>query len=104
MLDVGIGFGKRLEDNLKLLQNLDKLVAQGFPVLLGASRKRTIELIEGIKSPAGERDAGSIALHLYGLTKGVAMFRVHNVSNHHQALSVWRALEKPSHASDELKG
>ncbi len=92
MLDPGIGFGKRLDDNFALLSNLNELAAQGFPVLLGASRKRTIEMIEGIKSNAADRDAGSVALHLYGRDQNVAMVRVHNVRAHAQALRVWQAL------------
>jgi len=94
MLDPGIGFGKRLDDNFALLSNLNNLACHGFPVLLGASRKRTIEMIEGLKTKAADRDAGSIALHLYGRDQNVAMIRVHNVREHAQALRVWQALRE----------
>jgi len=100
MLDPGIGFGKRLDDNFALLSNLKELAAKGFPVLLGASRKRTIEMIEGIKSNAADRDAGSVALHLYGKDQNVAMVRVHNVRAHAQALRVWQALRRYEEEQD----
>ena len=93
VLDVGIGFGKRLEHNLDLLCRLHELVAQGHPVLLGASRKRTVELIEGIPSKPKEREAGSIILHVEGVRQGAAILRVHNVRMHAQALRVHQAIE-----------
>lgn len=91
MLDPGIGFGKTLTHNLTLLKGLPELVASGYPVLLGASRKGLIRELAG-ESAACERDPGSVALHLWGAQQGVAMVRVHNVSAHAQALKVWEAL------------
>ena len=95
MLDPGIGFGKMLAHNLELLRGLPDLVALGYPVLLGASRKGLIQALAGesaVKIPAAERDPGSVALHLWGAGAGVAMVRVHNVRAHAQALNVWEAL------------
>ena len=100
MLDPGIGFGKRLEDNFALLCSLNWLANYEYPVLLGASRKRTIEMIEGIKTNAVDRDAGSIALHLYGRDQNVSMVRVHNVREHAQALRVWQAIRKYERVND----
>ena len=95
MLDPGIGFGKKAEHNLALLRGLPELVALGYPVLLGASRKGLIRALAGESTadlPAAERDPGSVALHLWGADAGVAMVRVHNVRAHAQALRVWEAL------------
>ena len=95
MLDPGIGFGKKTEHNLALLRGLPELVALGYPVLLGASRKGLIRALAGESAadlPAAERDPGSVALHLWGADAGVAMVRVHNVRAHAQALRVWEAL------------
>lgn len=90
-IDPGIGFGKTLDHNLALLGALDRLVALGQPVLLGASRKRFIQACcpedEQARSPAG-RLAGSLAAALIGARAGVAALRVHDVSEHRQALAV----------------
>ena len=97
MLDPGIGFGKTTEHNLALLRGLPELVALGYPVLLGASRKGLIRVLAGESAanlPAAERDPGSVALHLWGAAAGVAMVRVHNVRAHAQALKVWEALRE----------
>ena len=97
MLDPGIGFGKTIEHNLALLRGLPELVALGYPVLLGASRKGLIRALAGESAanlPAAERDPGSVALHLWGAATGVAMVRVHNVRAHAQALKVWEALRE----------
>ena len=91
MLDPGIGFGKTSAHNLTLLRRLDELVARGYPVLLGASRKGLIRELAG-GSTAAERDPGTLALHLWGAQQGVAMVRVHNVAAHAQALKVWEVL------------
>lgn len=91
MLDPGIGFGKTSVHNLTLLRGLSELVALGYPVLLGASRKGLIRELAG-ESRADERDPGSVALHLWGAQQGVAMVRAHNVAAHVQALRVWTAL------------
>lgn len=91
MLDPGIGFGKTQAHNLALLRDLPKLVAAGYPVLLGVSRKGLVRELAG-ESAAAERDPGSLALHLWGAQAGVAMVRVHEVAAHAQALKVWGAL------------
>ncbi len=93
ILDPGIGFGKTVAHNLALLRGLPELVALGYPVLLGASRKGLIRALSG-EGPASERDPGSVALHLWGALAGVAMVRVHNVRAHTQALRVWEALRE----------
>lgn len=87
-LDPGIGFGKRLEHNLALLAHLDQLVALGFPVLLGASRKHTVRQIDPTAVAPLDRLAGSLAMALQGARCGVAAVRVHDVRETVQALKV----------------
>ncbi len=90
VLDVGIGFGKRVEDNLMLLKNLEHFLTLHKPLLVGASRKSMIDKI----SPSGveERLPGTLALHLEAVKNGASVLRVHDVPEHLQALKVFRAL------------
>ncbi len=91
-LDPGIGFGKRLEHNLTLLGHIDRLAALGFPVLLGASRKRTVQHIDPTAVEPLDRLGGSLAIALHGARAGVAMVRVHDVRETVQALKVQAAI------------
>jgi dihydropteroate synthase len=91
MVDPGLGFGKTLEHNLALFTALPLTTA--YPVLIGASRKRTIQQLAGIDEHAN-RDAGSIAAHLVAAHRGAAMVRVHDVAGHHQAFAVDAALDQ----------
>ena len=95
ILDPGIGFGKRLEDNLDLLQHLDDFHMLGRPILLGASRKSFMGKIDG--SDAGDRLGGSIASALWGVSMGASILRVHDVEETVQALKVWRAIGGREH-------
>jgi dihydropteroate synthase len=93
-LDPGIGFGKHMtQHNLPLLARLDRIVALGFPVLLGASRKRFIGALSG-DAPPDRRLGGSIAAALAGAAAGVAAVRVHDVAETVQALAVWSAIRE----------
>lgn len=92
MLDPGIGFGKTMEHNLALIAGLEKLAALGFPVLLGASRKRMIRNIDPSATEAGDRLGGSIALALEGARRGASVVRVHDVRETVQALAVQAAI------------
>lgn len=91
-LDPGIGFGKTLEHNLALLAALPRFVALGYPILLGASRKRFIAGIDPSADEASDRLGGSIAAHLVGAQAGVAAVRVHDVRETVQALEVLSAV------------
>ena len=93
IIDPGIGFGKTLEDNLKILKNLDKFQNLGAAVLLGASRKSFIEKI-CFETPVDQRLAGSIAAAIKGLQQGVQIFRVHDVAETKQAFTVWQAMSE----------
>ena len=92
-LDPGIGFGKTLAHNLALLAHLDQVRALGFPVLMGASRKRFIAALDPQAQDPEARAPGSIAAALAGAAAGVAAVRVHDVAQTAQALRVWGAIE-----------
>ncbi|HTX72594.1 MAG TPA: dihydropteroate synthase [Rectinemataceae bacterium] len=89
ILDPGIGFGKRLEDNLAILHRLEELVATGFPVLVGLSRKAFVGAITG-KHVEG-RLAGSLGAACAAYLKGARIFRVHDVAETVDALAVLRS-------------
>ncbi|ODT13706.1 MAG: dihydropteroate synthase [Kaistia sp. SCN 65-12] len=90
VLDPGIGFGKNMAENLLILDRIDEIVALGFPVLLGVSRKRFIGEITG-REPK-DRLAGTIATNVLAAAKGVSAFRVHDVAAHRDALAVTDAI------------
>ena len=77
IIDPGIGFGKSVEHNFEIINNLDSFVDLGFPVLLGASRKSFIGLTLNVEEK--DRLEGSIAANVIGLQKGAKIFRVHDV-------------------------
>jgi dihydropteroate synthase len=91
IVDPGIGFGKNLEHNLDLLNNLDAIVDLGFPVLIGASRKRFIERITGVQE-ARDRVSGTLATTVLAYERGATFFRVHDVSANSEALAVAEAV------------
>jgi dihydropteroate synthase len=99
-LDPGIGFGKTLGHNLALIAGLDRLVALGFPVLLGASRKGLIRAIDPGAADPLDRLGGSLAIALAGARAGCAMLRVHDVRETVQALRVAGAIEAARQARD----
>ena len=90
ILDPGIGFGKTLEHNLLLLKNIKRFKELGCPVMIGASRKSFINMIS--KADSEERLPGTISAHLYSLSHGADIIRVHDVKEHIQAVKVWGAL------------
>jgi dihydropteroate synthase len=77
IIDPGIGFGKRLEQNLELVRRLDELKALGRPVLLGTSRKSMIGLV--LNLPPEQRLEGTAASIAIGIAKGADIVRVHDV-------------------------
>jgi dihydropteroate synthase len=91
-LDPGIGFGKTPAHNLALLAALPRFVALGYPILLGASRKRFIAALDPLGAEPDARLGGSLAAHLHGAAAGVAAVRVHDVRETAQALAVWGAI------------
>jgi dihydropteroate synthase len=91
IVDPGIGFGKNLDHNLALLSDLEVIVDLGFPVLVGASRKRFIGSITGVQE-AAERAFGTVATTVLAYEKGATLFRVHDVRANSDALAVAEAV------------
>jgi dihydropteroate synthase len=90
IIDPGIGFGKTLEHNLSLLSRLTEIVALGYPVLVGASRKSFIGKISG--PGLGDRLAGSLMAAVESVRAGARIVRVHDVAPTRQALAVAAAI------------
>jgi dihydropteroate synthase len=93
-LDPGLGFGKTAAHNLTLTARLDQLVALGFPVLYGASRKRTVQSVDPTAAEPSDRLGGSLALALEAARRGAAVVRVHDVRETVQALKLQAAVMK----------
>ncbi len=99
ILDPGIGFGKRLEDNLAVLHDLSAFRALGCPIMVGLSRKGFIGTVTG--RPVGQRLAGTLAAEAWALYGGADILRVHDVGAtvdlvrmHHAIRSVGRAVDR----------
>ena len=95
IIDVGIGFGKRKQDNLDLLAHLKQFVAMGYPVLLGTSRKRFMGNLCDISDPKQLVTATAVTTAL-GVMSGVKLFRVHDVKENRQAVDVAWAIYQAS--------
>ena len=91
LVDIGFGFGKNVAHNLELMNNLALFHGLGCPLVVGASRKRTIGALSN-EAPANARLGGSIALALKAAEQGAQIVRVHDVPETVQALKVWRGL------------
>ena len=87
MVDPGIGFGKTLDHNLELLRRLDEIVALGFPVMVGTSRKSFLGRLTGRDDPH-DRIAATVATTVLALERGATVFRVHDVAPTKDALTV----------------
>jgi dihydropteroate synthase len=92
MLDPGVGFGKTLEQNRMIMNHLEEIVAMGYPVLLGTSRKSMIGLT--LDLPVDEREEGTIATSVIGAMKGCEYVRVHDVQKNVRALKMTDAILK----------
>ena len=91
ILDPGIGFAKESEHNWKILNHLDAFTSIGYPILIGASRKRFLgKLVEAEKTD--ERESATIALTALLAKKGIWGVRVHSVKPHRDAISVARSM------------
>jgi dihydropteroate synthase len=97
-IDPGIGFGKRMEHNLELLARLPELVASGYPVMVGTSRKTFLGRLLGIETPA-DRDLASAVTVALAAERGAFMVRVHDVASARQAAAVGRAMVNAGDAS-----
>jgi dihydropteroate synthase len=90
LLDPGFGFGKTLAHNCRLLNELNRLTALGYPVLVGLSRKAMIGRI--LDRPAEERLYGSLAAAVIAVREGAAIVRAHDVRPTVEAITVARAV------------
>lgn len=90
MLDPGVGFAKTLEQNLMIMNHLEDIVAMGYPVLLGTSRKSMIGLT--LDLPVDQREEGTMATSVIGAMKGCQYVRVHDVEKNVRALKMTDAI------------
>ena len=86
ILDPGIGFGKRLEDNYEILRRLEEFKQLGYPLLLGTSRKSFLGAT--LDLPTEERLEGTIASNVVGVIRGADILRVHDVKEVYRATQV----------------
>lgn len=94
-LDPGIGFGKSVEHNLELLRRLGEIAAIGRPVVVGTSRKSFLGKLVGERDGGG-RLPGTIATNVLALERGASVFRVHDVAEVVDALTVAAATVGPT--------
>jgi len=93
-LDPGIGFGKTVAQNLALIRGLARICAIGPPVLVGLSRKSTLARVLGDPDGRVGTDAASVGAAIAAFDRGAALFRVHDVAAHVDALAVAAAVEQ----------
>lgn len=91
LIDPGFGFGKKVAHNLELMNGLALFHSLGCPLVVGASRKRSVGALSG-EAPVDKRLGGSIAFALKAVEQGAQIIRVHDVFETVQALRVWRGL------------
>jgi len=95
IIDPGIGFGKSVENNFEIINNLNQFVDLGYPVMLGASRKSFIGITLDV--PEDKRVEGSLAANIIGFQKGVSVFRVHDVDQTIKALTITKKIFNSDH-------
>ena len=86
ILDPGIGFGKRIEDNFEIIRELKQIRAMGFPVLIGPSRKSFIG--DTLNLPTDDRIEGTMATITAGLLNGANIVRVHDIKETLRTVSI----------------
>jgi dihydropteroate synthase len=97
-VDPGFGFGKTIDHNIELLRRLSEIVALGYPVVAGLSRKSTIGILTGRR--VEERGAGSLAAALAAVARGASFVRVHDVRDTVDALKIWQAVQADRRADN----
>ena len=93
ILDPGIGFAKTAEQNWQLLANIAALGTIGYPILIGASRKRFLGALVAPDAPTAARDPATATISALAAQAGVWGVRVHNVAATKTALDVWEAMQ-----------
>jgi dihydropteroate synthase len=91
ILDPGIGFAKESEHNWRILKSLEAFTSMGYPILIGASRKRFLGKLVGAES-TDERESATVALTALLANKGIWGVRVHSVKPHRDAIAVARSM------------
>ena len=92
VLDAGVGFGKTVAQNFSLLARQSELMALGWPLLAGWSRKSSLGAVTGREVPA-DRVAASVAAALLAVDRGARVVRVHDVRETVDALRIWQAIQ-----------
>ena len=95
VIDPGIGFGKTVENNFEIINNLNHFATMDFPVMLGASRKSFIGI--SLNLPEEDRLEGSLAANVVGLQNGAKIFRVHDVAETNKALVIANKIFNSNH-------
>lgn len=90
-IDPGLGFGKTVAQNYRLVAELETIVASGYPVVFGASRKSMLGAVTG--RSVDQRLAGSVAAALAGVEHGAKVLRVHDVGETRDALMIWQSVK-----------
>ena len=90
-LDPGVGFGKTVAQNFELLAHQDQLLALGYPVLVGWSRKSSIGAVTGCE--VDQRMVPSVAAAVLAVERGARILRVHDVAQTVQAIKIWQAAQ-----------
>ena len=92
LLDAGIGFGKAVEQNFALLARHSELLAAGYPLLAGWSRKSSLGAVTGLE--VDQRMVPSVAAAVLAVERGASVVRVHDVRETVAALAVWSAMQR----------
>ena len=92
LLDAGIGFGKTVEQNFALLARHSELLAAGYPLLAGWSRKSSLGVVTGLE--VDQRMVPSVAAAVLAVERGASVVRVHDVRETVAALAVWSAMQR----------
>jgi len=100
VIDPGIGFAKRSDHSLRVLAELGRVCALGFPVMVGVSRKRFVGELSGVQT-AADRIAGTLGANVAALMNGARLFRVHDVAQNRQALDVAWGIVQAARLRDE---
>ena len=95
VIDPGIGFGKTVENNFEIINNLNHFTKMGLPVMLGASRKSFIGI--SLDLPEEDRLEGSLAANIIGLQNGAKIFRVHDVTETNKAFVIANKIFNSNH-------
>lgn len=94
IIDPGLGFGKRLNDNVEILSRFEEFTQLGVPVMVAASRKSFIGMLHDTEKEAHHRLGGSLSAAIVGVMKGGAIVRTHDVAETVEAIKVLQAVRE----------